>query len=299
MGQLDRNGLTEEQFISSYDIKAYEQPSVTVDIVLLTVSDHEADSYRKLPEKSLRVLLIKRKEHPYIGKWALPGGFVRIDETIEAAAYRELEEETNIEGIYLEQLYTFGDVSRDPRGRIISTAYMSLVDSGSIIAKAGTDAEEARWFEVKSEVIREDRVKTTEGFEENVCHKITLEAEETVLEAEIIVSRIFDGKKIEYKRIVKESGQLAFDHSMILQLAVERMRGKIEHTDIVFHMMPELFTLTELQKAYEVILDKPLLKANFRRKIAHMVQETDHKTSDAGHRPSKLFRFEPRWIDKK
>lgn len=299
MAQLDRNGLTEQQYIDAYDIKTFDQPSVTVDIVLLTVSEHEPDSYRKLPKKSLQVLLIKRKEHPFIGKWALPGGFVRIDETIESAAYRELEEETNVEGIYLEQLYTYGDVKRDPRGRIISTAYMSLVNSDDIVAKAGTDAEEAKWFEVKYDIVKEDRIKTSSGFEENTYYTIHFTAEDECIETQVVVSRIYDGKKIAYRRQIREKGLLAFDHCLIVQQAIERIRGKLEHSDIIFHMMPRLFTLTDLQKAYELILDKPLLKANFRRKIAPMVEETDFKTSDAGHRPSKLYKFDPRWIDKK
>lgn len=294
---LDCNGLNEEEFLAAYDISQFDRPSVTVDILLMTISDEEAESYRKLPEKSLRVLLIKRKDHPFIGQWALPGGFIRIDEDIETAAYRELQEETSIDNAYLEQLYTYGDVHRDPRGRIISTSYMSLVNANEVKMKAGTDAEDARWFEVQYTVAKEEQEVNPNGFTENKYIDITLTNEDIILSATIKLSRFVDGKHVSYKRTIVSNNQLSFDHGLIIQYGIERLRNKLEYSDIVFHLMPDLFTLTELQKAYEKILGKKLLKANFRRKIAKLVSETDKSTSDAGHRPSKLYRFNPRWMD--
>lgn len=152
--ELEKQALTEEEFLRTYDISAFDRPSVTVDIVLLTISENKVDNYRKLANKSLKVLLIKRREHPFIGKWALPGGFVRMDESLEAAAFRELKEETNVENAYLEQVHTYGDPDRDPRGRIISSSYMSLVDVDDINLNAGTDAEDAKWFEVTYDVYK-------------------------------------------------------------------------------------------------------------------------------------------------
>ncbi|GJM79685.1 hypothetical protein HMSSN139_21810 [Paenibacillus sp. HMSSN-139] len=99
MDLLDRNGLTEREFLEQYRVGDYERPSVAADMVIFTVTDQEADSYRKLPEKELRILLIRRGGHPFLGKWALPGGFVRPNETTEQAAVRELREETGVDDV--------------------------------------------------------------------------------------------------------------------------------------------------------------------------------------------------------
>ena len=115
----------------------YENPSVTVDIVIFTIQDNE-----------LRVLLVKRNLEPFKDEWAIPGGFVRIQESLESAAKRELEEETGVKGVYLEQLYTFGDPKRDPRGRVITVSYYALINSDKILLRAETDASDAKWFHI-------------------------------------------------------------------------------------------------------------------------------------------------------
>lgn len=295
---LDSNGLTEEQFLRNYDITAFDRPSMTVDMLLFTIASEEAKSYRKLPEKTLRVLLIKRKEHPFIGMWALPGGFVKMDESLEAAAYRELKEETGVDGAYLEQLYTSGDVKRDPRGRIISTSYMSLVDYSEVNMKAGSDAADARWFEVDYKLKREERDMTEDGFVEKRFIEILFTNEDIKLSTTIMTTRTVKGRHVSYGRSIVENKGLSFDHGIIIQYGIERLRNKLEYTDVVFHLMPELFTLTELQKTFEAILGTSLLKANFRRKTAKFVTEANQYTSDAGHRPSKLFKFNPRWYER-
>jgi len=114
--------------------KEFEKPSVTVDIVIFTIQD-----------KDLKVLLVKRDLEPFKGKWAIPGGFVRIEETLEEAAKRELAEETGVKDVYLEQLYTFGNPKRDPRGRVITVSYMALINADKINLKASTDVSEAEW----------------------------------------------------------------------------------------------------------------------------------------------------------
>ncbi len=123
--------------MKGYDPSKYERPSVAVDIVVFTIKDDD-----------LKVLLIKRGVEPFKGMWALPGGFIRMNETLEESALRELEEETGVRDVYLEQLYTFGDPKRDPRTRVISVTYMAIVDSSKIKLKATTDAKEAKWFSV-------------------------------------------------------------------------------------------------------------------------------------------------------
>ena len=290
-------GHTEEQFLATYDASKFERPSVTVDMLIFTVTDEEKKNYRKLPEKVLRLLMIKRGDHPYIGQWALPGGFVQMNESLEEAALRELQEETNIDKIYMEQLYTWGDVGRDPRTRVISASYMSLVDSSTLDIKASDDADDAKWFTVSCRLYQEERTVTEKGYILKRLFKLTLSNDEHNLSAIVKIMKTVEGKVTKVEREVVESSGIAFDHGKVIEYAIERLRSKIDYTDIAFNLMPELFTLTELQQVYEVILDTELLKANFRRKTADMVIETNEYTKDAGHRPSKLFRFNPNWLE--
>jgi len=154
--KVNKQGLTEEEFLESYDASKYERPSVTVDMLIFTVTNEKKENYRKLPEKVLRLLMIKRADHPYIGQWALPGGFIKMDESLEEGALRELKEETNIDNIYMEQLYTWGDVNRDP-----------LVDS--IVDSKGNTVK----------VIRKDKGERI--IEKEVCDKIKQLMEEVTV----------------------------------------------------------------------------------------------------------------------
>lgn len=289
MDLLDRDGLTEREFLEKYRAEDYERPSVAADMVIFTVTDEAADSYRKLPEKVLRILLIRRGGHPFLGKWALPGGFVQPSETTEQAAARELREETGVDDVYLEQLYTFSDIGRDPRTWVMSCSYMALINSDKLELQAGDDAADAAWFKVSYRLLREQKEMMEDGYVKTLEYELKLSGEE---ELSAVVARTLTVKtsstSTEYK-IVSNNG-LAFDHAKIIACAIERLRGKVNYTDIVLHLMPELFTLTELQQVYEVILDKELLKAAFRRKVADLVAETDHYTENAGHRPSRLYR---------
>lgn len=296
MDRVNRQGLTEEQFLGSYEAGKYERPSVTVDMLIFTVTEEEKKNYRKLPEKVLKVLMIKRADHPYIGQWALPGGFVKMDESLDEAALRELKEETNIDDIYMEQLYTWGEVERDPRTRVISASYMSLVDGKVLDIKASDDADDAKWFTVSCKLYQEQKTVNENGYCVQQLIRLKLTSEEESLNAMIKVTKIVEGKVTKFIREIVENDGIAFDHSKVIEYGIERLRNKIEYTDIAFNLMPELFTLTELQQVYEVILDTELLKANFRRKTADMVIETNEFTKDAGHRPSKLFKFNPNWL---
>ncbi|AYB47341.1 NUDIX hydrolase [Paenibacillus lautus] len=289
MDWLDRNGLTEREFLEQYRAGDYERPSVAADMVIFTVTDEEADSYRRLPEKELRILLIRRGGHPFLGKWALPGGFVQPSETTEQAAARELREETGVDDVYLEQLYTFSDIGRDPRTWVMSCSYMALINSDKLELQAGDDAADASWFKVSYRQLREQKELMEDGYVKTLEYELKLSGEE---ELSAVVARTLTVKttstSTEYK-IVSNNG-LAFDHAKIIACAIERLRGKVNYTDIALHLMPKLFTLTELQQVYEVIMDKELLKAAFRRKVADLVAETDHYTENAGHRPSRLYR---------
>lgn len=286
---------TEKEFLQEYNADIYEKPSVTVDMLIFSVAEEENDNYRKLPEKVLKLLLIKRGEHPYMGQWALPGGFVGVRESVEDAAVRELRTETNIENIYMEQLYTWGDVHRDPRTRVISCSYMALVDSAAQRVQAGDDAAEAVWFKLDYSLVKEKKTMLENGYIHEKWVLLKLSHMDVRLEATVRIIETMAGKVFSVRREIIDSVGLAFDHAQMIQYAVERLRNKIEHTDIAYNLMPELFTLTELQQVYEIILGRELLPAAFRRKIADMVIETDHYTRDAGHRPSRLFRFNPHW----
>ena len=140
-------GETLQEFLDSYDDSLYRHPSNTVDMIVMTVEDGQ-----------LKVLLIRRKDHPWIGDWALPGGFVNFDEDLEQAALRELQEETNIaENTYFRQLYTLGKADRDPRTRVISTAYLSMTRAENIRkTRAGDDAADARWFTIAKTLLDKD-----------------------------------------------------------------------------------------------------------------------------------------------
>ncbi len=211
-----------------YDPSQYERPSVTVDVIIFT-----------LRQQDLQVLLVRRKHPPFAGYWAIPGGFVRVEESLEAAALRELEEETSVRDVYIEQLYTFGNPDRDPRTRVITVAYFALIPEAALFSvHAGDDADDAGWW--------------------SMYHL----------------------------------PPLAFDHAEILNYALTRLRYKLEYSAVGFELLPEKFTLTELQSAYEVILGEKLDRGNFRKKLrkAAVVEPTrEYRTT--GGRPARLYHF--------
>lgn len=272
----------------------YFKPSVTVDSIIFTIRDSQTENYRKLPEKKLEILLVKRAQEPYKDKWSLPGTFVGEKETLEEAVNRSLAEKTNIKDIYLEQLYTWGAPERDPRTRVISTSYMGLVDSDKIQIKAGKYVEDIDWFDVQLKLLKESNKEKKNGYYKTEEIEISLTNKDTVLKSKVkVVKELVNGNLIIYTQILQSD--LAFDHAKLLIYAIERLKNKVEYTTIAFNLMPERFTLTQLQQVYEILLDKPLLKANFRRKIADMVIETDEQEENAGHRPSKLYKFNNNW----
>lgn len=278
--------VTEEEFLKNYRPGDYERPSLTVDMILFTLDDEEEKDLKKVPEKVLKVLLIKRKNHPFKNCWAIPGGFVDIDENIEDAVYRELKEETNIDNVYLEQLYTWGDVNRDPRMRVVSTSYMALVNKGDINVKAGDDAADAAWFTIKKKLIKKEDNKIISQISlvnaaENI--KIVYEITEHIEIKGYNKNSTFEIKLIEGIR------GLAFDHVKILNYSLERMRNKVQYTTIAFSLLPKEFTLMELQQVYELLLGRPLVKQNFRRWINPMVSKTDKVKSNRAYRPSSLY----------
>ena len=207
----------------------YARAALTVDCIVFGLDDEE-----------LKVLLIQRGIEPFEGCWALPGGFVHVDESVDEAARRELREETGVADVFLEQLYTFGAVDRDPRERVVSVAYYALINLSDHRLTADTDAKNAAWFSIY------------------------------------------------------DVPELAFDHAHILEMAHERLRGKIRYQPIGFELLPPKFTLTQLQRLYEKILDTTLDKRNFRKKILKMgiLEGLDEVETDVAHRAAQLYRFD-------
>lgn len=272
---METNYNSEEEFLANYNSDEFEKLSMTTDILILSVSNEEKNNYRKTDKKKMSILLVKRDNYPFKDKWCLPGGFVQINEDLDEAPKRILKQETNIEDIYLEQLYTFGNVNRDPRMRIISTAYIALIDKSRLENKI---SDKSSWFDIVS--IEEKN---------NVVEMVLTNEKETI---SFSVKKVLREKTTDrYSFEIVENDSLAFDHPLVILSGVERLRNKLEYTDIVFNMMPELFTLGELQKVYEVILGKKLLAPAFRRIIANKVEKTSKMKTGEGHRPSYLFRY--------
>lgn len=300
----------QQHFLKEYADSHYKKPSNTVDMVIFTAinEEHEHNS-RNHPDKILQLLLIKRKgdplvmdaQDPYKGKWALPGGFVNYDEDLDRTAIRELEEETNITGVYMEQLYTNGKVYRDLRTRVISTSYMALVDSSKLDMKAGDDAEDARWFTVNTRLLEEVKTTTPLGYIRKRTYELQLTNKEVIITDRIFITKTVEGRvsKTEWDYAQNPAG-LAFDHAPLIYSALERLKNKIEYTDIAFALLPERFTLTELKKLYEVITGKTLYDANFRDKMEKqkkMVIQTDDWSSGKQYRRARLFRFNTDWLE--
>lgn len=281
-------------YLEKYDITKYERPSVAADIAILSIMEHgERNNFRKLPRKALKLLLIKRATYPYKDCWALPGGFCRPDEDVYATAKRELYEETNVENVYLSHVGIFGEVGRDPRGWIISNTFLALVDGETVELRADTDAWEAKWFSVD--------IRCTELKKESVDDSVEIVNEYVLCLEHDISGLCLFAKVREYKEYrdyhetvryeIVEGENIAFDHAKIILHVIMSLRKDAEiESKVVFDLMPELFTLNSLQRAFELVLGKELLTANFRRKIAEYVVETEQIAETGGHRPSKLFK---------
>jgi len=209
----------------------YPRPALTVDVVVFGAD---------LKDEDLRVLLIRRRLEPYKGRWALPGGFVHVGEGLELAARRELQEETGLQGLFLEQLYTFGEPARDPREHTVSVAWFGLVKLSDHQVRAATDADDVGWFSVA------------------------------------------------------DPPELAFDHDNIVATAIERLRGKVRWQPLGFELLPPSFTLGQLQRLYEIVLQRTLDKRNFRKKMLAMgiLQDTGEVQKGVAHRAARLYRFD-------
>lgn len=271
MKKVNADGLTEEEFLARYQPGNYKRPSVTVDMMVLRMM-------QKL--EGMEILLIQRKNHPYIDTWALPGGFVDIDESAYHAAARELHEETGLQDVYLEQLYTMSQPDRDPRMRVIDIAYIALLPYDKAgEAKAGDDAKEALWFQITYE-----------------NHKIKLQNKERNISIEYaLIEKEFPNGVLKIKNYIPEQiseEALAFDHAQIILEGLMRLRNKVSYTDVAFNLVPREFTLPDLQKVYEVILGEELYKTNFRSKVKNKVVSLGKSGKPlSGNRKAALYQY--------
>ena len=289
--------MTAEEFDTRHNMK------IATDVLLYTVRNENQENLRKLPEKKLQLLMIKRRGEPHKGQWAIPGGAVENNEDIDAAAYRELKEETNIDNVYVEQLYTWG-----AKDRAVSVSYMALVNSEQLNIQAGDDAEEAKWFTVQYSTMAttlEDGKGSVLGKERNYALALVHKEGDKEIECSAIVrvKHMIEGTVVYTEREVLKSNNIAFDHAKIIQYSLERLQNKVEYTNIAFNLMPDYFTLAEIQDVYEILLGKELLTPNFRKKmidVDRLVIPTNNKrTEKVGHRPSILYKFNPDWFNKK
>jgi ADP-ribose pyrophosphatase YjhB (NUDIX family) len=248
--------------------------ALTTDMLIFSISIGDNSDCRKLSEKHFSILLVKRDKEPFAGKWCLPGGFVGINETMDDASDRVLLKETNLHGIYKEQLYTFDDINRDPRKRILSTAYMALIDKNKIKDEL---SKESAWFNIKIN----DKEKQVDVTLSNEVEKIKFS----------IKKSLKDKTTNKYQYTVLENDKLAFDHPLIILTGILRLKHKAEDTDIIFNMLPKYFTLGELQQIYEIILGRKLLDPAFRRIISTKVERTNEFVKTGGHRPSVLYKY--------
>ena len=246
--------MTEDDFLRAYDPAAFPRPALTVDLVLMGLRAGRP-----------AVLLMPRTEHPHAGRWALPGGFVRLDETLDGAAERVLRTKAGftpaeVAEAHREQLYTFGALDRDPRMRIVTVAYLALMPEAAFTRAL------ARAAGLSAALLAVPWAGEAGG-------PITAFAADDP-----------DGATPLH---------LAFDHAAILALAMQRLRGKLDYSDVAFALLPETFTLRQLQDAHEAILGTSLNKPAFRRRMLDRgwLAPTGAREAGTSFRPAELYRF--------
>lgn len=249
---------------------------LSADVLLVSVSDIDTDNYRKTSKKVISILLEKREKEPFKGMWDIPGLLLNdLNDTLFQCANRVLRDKVGIkDNIYLEQLYTFDRLNRDPKRRVITTSYIALIDKN----KLTTQPKNTCWFNVEKYTNNSNCIKLelTNGEE-----KLTID----------IKKKLVDKTSSNYDYISNEKPSLAFSNDTVVAYGLDRLKNKISYTDLAFNLVGETFTLGELQQVYEVILNKKLLDPAFRRVIKNKVKRTDILKTGEGHRPSYMFKY--------
>ncbi|MBO5435293.1 NUDIX hydrolase [bacterium] len=261
----------EKTYLNNYDISNYDRPSVTVDVAAFAIQSEKGESHRHDSEPTLSLLLIKRDDYPFKHKWALPGGFLQKYEHVRNCALRNVFSKTSVQPTAMMPIGTFCNPGRDPRGWIISNAYVSILNE---LPEA---SESADWFNISYENSNSNNRLTVHltNDETDIC--ITANAVETK----------FGITSYEIENYLEE---LAFDHAEIIIAAIEQLRRIANNFEMIFDFLPETFTIANIQRITEAITGEKQVPANFRRKITPYVTETDDYSTGAGHRPAKLFK---------
>lgn len=246
----------------------------TTDLLIFGIDSRKNENTRELPKKYLSILLVKRKNEPYKDVWCLPGGFVNMEETSKESSVRILKKETGLKDVYMQEFCVSDGVKRDSRGRVISISYIALIDKSLLKEALNSDAS---WFDIKLIENGDDIVVNLFNGEETINYNVK--------------RTLVDKKSNDYFYSVKGKKQLAFDHSDLLINGIMELRNKVNNTDIVFNLMPSLFTIGELKQVYELILNKKLINSAFRRVIANKIELTESIIKTGGHRPSVLCKY--------
>lgn len=247
-----------------YSIEKYDRPSVAADAVVFGIDTLSGTNRKALKQKKLKILLVKRGEEPFKGCRSLPGGFLRKGETIEQAALRELEEETGVHSPTLIGTGVYSKTDRDPRGWIISCAFLALTKTVELSTAKNSDAAEASWFELEYQ---------------NESNRET-----------IVIYNEDEKFEISIQNGTVSQNSLAFDHAQIIYDAFKKLRDEIVHHDMIFDLMPEYFAISDLQQPYEAIVGTKLTPQGFRKKMISKIEETELFDEAAAHRTSKLYR---------
>lgn len=241
--------------MSILDFNSYLKPSVTVDGVVLTTDIQEPDNNRRSSMRKLQVLLVKRPIEPYKDMWALPGGFMSVDKTLETTLKEKLSIKTNISNVYTEQLHVYDAVERDPRGRVLTVVYLVACSKDKFNTVVPQEGSELAWFWVD---LASGNLKLTRADNQS-------------------------------KAIGADSFKLAFDHEEIIIDAIGRMANLSATSNCALNLLPSEFTIRECQDVYEQLAGKTIY--SFRRMIEDKIEPTDTLTYGAAHRPAKLYRI--------
>lgn len=253
--------------------------AVSTDAAVFILEKQEGATYRRDADRILKILLIRRAIPPYQGCWALPGGFLRKDEKIRDCALREIAEETGIAPAALVPVGVFDEAFRDPRGRVISHAFAAVLSEEPGELVGGGDADDVRWFDIRLEKAVSDSQDAT----------WILELRNTDNEIRCPLTHIESHYRESWYEISENTEPIAFDHAKIIAEAMTVLRTIAKQPDVVLDLLPEYFTLSALQQVQETITGVPVAAANFRRKMADYVQETEKFAMGVGHRPARLY----------
>lgn len=244
-------GQTEAEFLKAYRPGNYERPSLTVDMPIFALR-------QKPGEEGLSILLIRRRNHPFMGQWALPGGFVEPGEDTQTAAMRELEEETGLRDLFLEQFYTFSEPGRDPRTWVVSCGYVALLNEEDNRVTAGDDAEDAAWFRLNVRRLGEKCRPCEKGMEAETDWQFLMTHGDIQLEARAACLTHKTPRLTRQSLKLSSSQGLAFDHGRIIAMAWMHLRDRILHGDAALGLLPETFTMKELCRVYQLLLGTEL-----------------------------------------